>query len=227
MAVGHRVATRRAPARGGRPARTQTADLSEAARRAYAIIDGTLVPIDRVADQNPYYSGKHKRHGVYVQVLADPAGRLVWASPPLPGATDDLTAARTHGLIDTLTSADVMTFADKGYQGAGGSIWTLLDIWLRRLERTRGTYSPPTYVGELMAAGRPYSGSVTMPLPKYDHPRLTEPEQLRYVVEFCQRTVSEPFAQSAETLFWYLVILHDMLYTGYAERFWIISQYSS
>jgi DDE superfamily endonuclease/Helix-turn-helix of DDE superfamily endonuclease len=95
-----------------------------AARLAYAILDGTLIPIDRVADQKPYYCGKHKRHGVNVQVLADPAGRLVWASPALPGATHDLTAARAHGLIDALTAADVMTFADKGYQGAGGTVRT-------------------------------------------------------------------------------------------------------
>ncbi len=36
----------------------------------------------------------------------------------------DLTAARTHGINDALTSADVMTFADKGYQGAHGSVRT-------------------------------------------------------------------------------------------------------
>ncbi|WP_055480807.1 IS5/IS1182 family transposase [Sphaerimonospora mesophila] len=95
-----------------------------AARLAYAILDGTLIPIDRLADQKPYYSGKHKRHGVNVQVVADPAGRPVWASPVLPGAVHDLTAARTVGLIDALTSNNVMTFADKGYQGAGGTIRT-------------------------------------------------------------------------------------------------------
>ena len=93
-------------------------DLVTAMRRirhlAYAILDGTLIPIDRVADQKPYYSGKHKRHGVNVQVIADAIGRLVWASAALPGSTHDLTAARTHGIIDALTSADVMTFADKG-----------------------------------------------------------------------------------------------------------------
>ncbi|MFG3702870.1 transposase family protein, partial [Micromonospora sp. NPDC047620] len=93
-------------------------------RLAYAILDGTLIPIDRVADQKPYYSGKHKRHGVNVQVIADAAGRLVWASPALPGSIHDLTAARTHGIIEALTSADVMTFADKGYQGAHGSVRT-------------------------------------------------------------------------------------------------------
>jgi hypothetical protein len=100
------------------------AAVARASRLAYAIVDGTLIPIDRVADERPYYSGKHKCHGMNVQILADPAGRLVWASPALPGATHDLTAARTVGLIDALTSADVATFADKGYQGAGGSIRT-------------------------------------------------------------------------------------------------------
>jgi hypothetical protein len=44
---------------------------------AYAILDGTLIPIDRVADQKPYYSGKHRRHGVNVQVIADAVGRLM------------------------------------------------------------------------------------------------------------------------------------------------------
>jgi len=41
---------------------------------AYAILDGTLIPIDRGHDQKPYYSGKHRRHGVNVQVIADPLG---------------------------------------------------------------------------------------------------------------------------------------------------------
>jgi hypothetical protein len=108
---------------------TATADDLNTARTrirnlAYAILDGTLIPIDRIADQKPYYSGKHKRHGVNVQVIADAAGRLVWASAALPGAVHDLTAARAHGIIDALSSADVMTFADKAYQGAPGSIRT-------------------------------------------------------------------------------------------------------
>jgi hypothetical protein len=45
---------------------------------AYAILDGTLIPIDRAADQKPYYSGRHKQHGVNVQVIADALGWLVW-----------------------------------------------------------------------------------------------------------------------------------------------------
>jgi len=61
---------------------------------------------------------------VNVQVIADAAGRLLWASTALPGSTHDLTAARTHGIIDALTTADVTTFADKGYQGAHSSVRT-------------------------------------------------------------------------------------------------------
>jgi hypothetical protein len=80
---------------------------------AYAILDGTLIPTDRIADQKPYCSGKHRRHAVNVQVIADPAERFIWASAALPGAVHDLTAARTHDLINALANANVMTFADK------------------------------------------------------------------------------------------------------------------
>ena len=103
-------------------------DVGAAGQRAaplvYGILDGTLIPIDRVADQKLYYSGKHRRHGDNVQVLADLAGRLIRASPALPGATHDLTAARAHRLLDVLTSNHVTTFADKGYQGAGSTVRT-------------------------------------------------------------------------------------------------------
>ncbi|WP_431996932.1 transposase family protein [Streptomyces fungicidicus] len=87
--------------------------------KAFVILDGTLLPIDRIAADTPYYSGKHKRHGMNVQVLTDPFGRLLWASPALPGSTHDLTAARQHGIIDALAAAGLTCWADKAYQGAG------------------------------------------------------------------------------------------------------------
>jgi hypothetical protein len=100
--------------------------LEVARRKAFVILDGTLLAIDRVAmasgRDRPFYSGKHKRHGVNVQVLADPAGRLVWASPALPGARHDMGAAREHGLIDGLTAAGVQVVADTAYQGGGPAI---------------------------------------------------------------------------------------------------------
>ncbi|MGW7141900.1 transposase family protein [Streptomyces xanthophaeus] len=99
------------------------AEAVETARaKAFVILDGTLLPIDRIAADTPYYSGKHKRHGMNVQVLTDPFGRLLWASPALPGATHDLTAARSHGIVDMLAAAGLKYWADKAYQGTGRHI---------------------------------------------------------------------------------------------------------
>ncbi|WP_179892294.1 transposase family protein [Streptomyces sp. rh34] len=58
------------------------------------VLDGAVLPIGRIAADRPYCSGKKKHHGMNVQVLADPAGRLIRASDALPGATHDLTTAR-------------------------------------------------------------------------------------------------------------------------------------
>ncbi|MCP3769278.1 MULTISPECIES: IS5/IS1182 family transposase [unclassified Streptomyces] len=93
-----------------------------AARKAFVILDGTVLPLDRIAADRPYYSGKHRKHGMNVQVLADPHGRLLWASPALPGAVHDVRAARTRGVIDALAEAGMCCWADQGYQGAGGTV---------------------------------------------------------------------------------------------------------
>ena len=82
--------------------------------KAFVILDGTLLPIDRIAADTPYYSGKHKRHGMNVQVLTDPFGRLLWASPALPGSTHDLTAARQHGIIEALADAGLKVLGGQG-----------------------------------------------------------------------------------------------------------------
>ena len=42
------------------------------AGHAYLVIGGTLIPIDRVAADRPFYSGKHRRHGMNLQVIASP-----------------------------------------------------------------------------------------------------------------------------------------------------------
>ena len=60
---------------------------------------GTLIPADRVAADRPSYSGKHRRHGMNLQVIASPGGDIVWVSGPLPGAVHDLTAARIWGVV--------------------------------------------------------------------------------------------------------------------------------
>jgi len=108
-----------------------------AARLLFVILDGTLVPIDRIAEDRPYYSGKHKRHGVNVQVLADSRGRLLWASPALPGSTHDLTAARRHGVITALIKFGVACYADAAYQGAGPVVAVAFRRRPKRLSRNQ------------------------------------------------------------------------------------------
>ena len=56
---------------------------------AYVVLDGTLIPVDRVAADRPFYSGKHKKHGMNLQVIASPHGDILWVSGALPGALHD------------------------------------------------------------------------------------------------------------------------------------------
>lgn len=55
--------------------------VSAAAAKAYVILDGILLPIDRIAADRPLSSGKHKKHGMNGHVLTDPFGHLLLASP--------------------------------------------------------------------------------------------------------------------------------------------------
>jgi Helix-turn-helix of DDE superfamily endonuclease/DDE superfamily endonuclease len=66
---------------------------------ACVVIDGTLIPIDRLAADRPFYSGKHHRHGMNLQVISAPGGEILWVSGPLPGAVHDLNAARIWGIV--------------------------------------------------------------------------------------------------------------------------------
>lgn len=88
-------------------------------------LDGTLIPIDRVAQRNPngfhrWYSGKHKKQGGNVQVLTDAGGYPLWTSEVEPGSVHDITAARRH-VFPALNHAAATTlpiYCDRGYRGA-------------------------------------------------------------------------------------------------------------
>ena len=54
------------------------------AGHAYLVFDGTLIPIDRLAADRPFYSGKHRRHGMNLQVISAPDGEILWVSGALP-----------------------------------------------------------------------------------------------------------------------------------------------
>ena len=94
------------------------------AGHAFVVLDGTLIPIDRVAADRPFYSGKHRKHGMNLQVIASPQGEILWVSGALPGAVHDLTAARIWGILRRLAAAGLIVLADKGYHGAGDPVLT-------------------------------------------------------------------------------------------------------
>ncbi|NEB76588.1 transposase family protein, partial [Streptomyces sp. SID14478] len=115
-----------------------------ASMKAYVLLDGTLLAIDRIAADRPFYSGKHHRHGINVQVIAGPFGELLWASPALPGAVHDVRAAREHGIVDALDQAGITCWADKGYQGARRTIrvpfrgrWSTLSAGQQAVNRSQ------------------------------------------------------------------------------------------
>ena len=85
---------------------------------AYVVLDGTLIPVDRVAADRPFYSGKHRRHGMNVQVIASPDGSILWVSGALPGAVHDKKAEWIWGVLAELEAAALVVLADKGYQGS-------------------------------------------------------------------------------------------------------------
>ncbi|MFJ4806749.1 transposase family protein [Streptomyces murinus] len=76
----------------------------------FVIVDGTLIPADRVAADKPYYSQKHRKHGVNVQVVAHPDGTPLWFSRATPGRTHDLTAARARGIIEACLTRRILVW---------------------------------------------------------------------------------------------------------------------
>lgn len=119
------VLAAQAPDLHGALAKAQSDGLS------YLTLDGTLIPTDRVAERTQKgnhlgYSGKHKRFGGNIQVIADPTGFPLWTSPVEPGSTHDITAAREHclGALYPVAATGTPTLADKGYQGTGIGVHT-------------------------------------------------------------------------------------------------------
>ena len=79
------------------------------AGHAYVVLDGTLIPVDRVAADRPFYSGKHKKHGMNLQVIASPAGDVLWVSGALPGSVHDKNAEWIWGVLAELEAVGLVT----------------------------------------------------------------------------------------------------------------------
>jgi hypothetical protein len=73
------MSTRRWPcSRRGRPKLRAAVRAAKKAGWAFVVLDGTLIPVDRIAADRPFCSGKHKEHGMNLQVIVSPGrGRRV------------------------------------------------------------------------------------------------------------------------------------------------------
>ena len=81
------------------------------------IVDGTLSPCWDWNEQSGLFSGKHRRTGVNLQVIADLTGRLLQVPRPAPGSTHDAKAIKATGLLEHFKNTPPL--ADKGYVGLG------------------------------------------------------------------------------------------------------------
>jgi hypothetical protein len=77
------------PPAGRAPKLRQAVRDAKRAGHACVIRDGTLIPVDWVARGGPFCSGKHKKHGMNLQVIASPDGSVSWVSGALPGSVRD------------------------------------------------------------------------------------------------------------------------------------------
>ncbi|WP_326590883.1 transposase family protein [Streptomyces brevispora] len=83
---------------------TEVVRLAVKAGWDHLIVDGVNIPTERVngriGRKQPWYSGKHKRHGGSGTTIAAPDGELLWVSGLLPGRTVDIRAARRFRIAD-------------------------------------------------------------------------------------------------------------------------------
>ena len=79
------------------------------------IVDGALSPCRDWNSEQGLFSGKHRRTGVNLQVVADLTGRLLQVSKPAPGSAHDAKAIKATGLLEHVKNTPPL--ADKGYVG--------------------------------------------------------------------------------------------------------------
>lgn len=68
----------------------------------HLVLNGTLIHTDRMKADHPHFSGKHRVHGMNVQVIAGPDGTVLWTLGAMPGKIHDLTATRVWGILRAL-----------------------------------------------------------------------------------------------------------------------------
>ncbi|WP_455644383.1 transposase family protein [Nocardia tengchongensis] len=87
---------------------------------AYLVLDSTVIPIDRVAADRRYYSGKHRHHVMNLQVTATPGGGIVWVPGRCRAARTTPRPPGSSRSCANSSAAGVIVLADKGYHGVDG-----------------------------------------------------------------------------------------------------------
>lgn len=88
----------------------------------FVILDGTLIRIRRNRIDQPYYSGKHRCHGMNLQAVTDEHGELLWISGAIRGSIHDTAAARIWLIPRLLREAGLFALGDKGYRGLDDAV---------------------------------------------------------------------------------------------------------
>lgn len=105
-------------------------DAARAASDGHIGLDGTLIPTTRAQVEGPtkgvdlFWSGKHHRHGVNIQVISAPDGYPLWVSEARPGREHDANAAGKTGVeaeiallnIGVENDEHLLVLADLGYE---------------------------------------------------------------------------------------------------------------
>jgi DDE superfamily endonuclease len=89
--------------------------IPEVVRGRLVLLDGTLVPTGNRTGHDDNYSGKRRRAGLSVQILADTTGCLLAVSTPVAGKTHDRAAFAEVGWEENLAGQAVL--GDLGYLG--------------------------------------------------------------------------------------------------------------
>jgi hypothetical protein len=92
--------------------------LGESVRGKICLVDGMLVTVFTWRHRNDLFSGKHRRYGMGVQVIADLHGRVLGVSRGFPGSWHDLHCFTEAGLGYLAETAGTAV-GDSGYQGSG------------------------------------------------------------------------------------------------------------
>jgi DDE superfamily endonuclease len=80
------------------------------------LIDGTLVPTFNWRHRKDLLSGKHRKHGVNLQLFVDVHGRIIAVSRAFPGSWHDIHCLREAGWVELLKQLG-HALGDLGYAG--------------------------------------------------------------------------------------------------------------